>query len=191
MGKLILRSYAVLITLVALILIGQVNRSTQEQVEETVEQPAVLSNEPLPSKSVSPIEEGLFEVVRVVDGDTLIVGDILDKQKQYRVRLIGADTPEVVKSGTPVEPFGQEASEFTKRMIAEAGNKVRIAFDGEQVDRYKRTLAMVYLTMPNGSEVLLNELLIREGLAHARLDFRYSHGQNYPLPLQRLKQEKI
>jgi micrococcal nuclease len=111
--------------------------------------------------------------VRVVDGDTLIVGDKMDKQKQYRIRLIGADTPEVVKSGTMPEPFGQEASDFTKRMIAESNNQVRIAFDGEQLDRYNRTLAMVYLQTPDG-EVWLNELLIREGLAHARLEYRYS-----------------
>ena len=61
-------------------------------------------------------------------------------------------------------------------MIADADHKVCLAFDGEQLDRYDRTLAMVYLTMPDGREVWLNELLIREGLAHARLDYRYSHG---------------
>jgi len=33
---------------------------------------------------------------------------------------------------------------------------------------------MVWLQLSDG-EVLLNELLIREGLAHARLDYRYSH----------------
>jgi len=58
----------------------------------------------------------------------------------------------------------------------QAGNKVRLSFDGEQLDRYNRTLAMLWLKMPNGQEVWLNELLIREGLAHARLDFRYSHS---------------
>jgi len=35
---------------------------------------------------------------------------------------------------------------------------------------------MVYLPMPDGREVWLNELLIREGLAHARLEYRYSQG---------------
>ena len=35
---------------------------------------------------------------------------------------------------------------------------------------------MVWLQLPNGQEVWLNELLIREGLAHARLNYRYSHG---------------
>ena len=110
----------------------------------------------------------------MVDGDTLIVGDGGDGQ--YQVRLIGADTPEVVKANTPVEPFGLEASEFVKQKIADAGGRVRLSFDGDRTDRYGRTLAMVWLQMPNGKEVWLNELLIREGLAHARLQYRYSHG---------------
>ena len=172
MEKLLLRCYAILITFVALILIGLVNQSMQVQVAETPEQSAIISDEPLPSKSKSPIEAGMYSVV---DGDTLIVSDSADKGKQYRVRLIGADTPETVKSGNAVEAFGLDASEFTKQMIAEAGNKVRRAFDGDATDRYNRILAMVYLTMPDGSEVWLNERLIREGLAHARLDYRYSH----------------
>jgi len=127
---------------------------------------------PLPSRSKSPIDAGTHEVVRVIDGDTIIVGDKDVRSKQHRVRFIGADTPETVAPGRKVEPFGLEATEFTKRKIAEAGNKVRIAFDGEEIDRYDRTLAMIYLKMPDGKEVWLNELLIREGLAHARLHYR-------------------
>jgi len=174
MEKLLLRCYAVLITLVALILIGLVNQSTQGRVAETTEQSAVIPYNPLPSRSISPIDAGAWNVVRVVDGDTLIVGDTSDTAKQYRVRLIGTDTPETVKSGSAVEAFGLDASEFTKQMIAESSNRIRIAFDGEQLDRFGRTLAMVYIQTPGG-EVWLNELLIREGLAHARLDYRYSH----------------
>ena len=79
MEKLLLRCYAILITLVALFLIVQVNQETQDQVADTSEQPAFTSHAPLPSKSKSPIEEGMYDVVRVVDGDTLIVGDAMDK----------------------------------------------------------------------------------------------------------------
>ena len=135
-----------------------------------------LDNVPLSSKTKAPITEGLWSVLRVVDGDTLIIGDANDKAKQYNVRLIGADTPEVVKPNTPVEPFGPEASEFTKQKIAEAKNVIRIAFDGDQRDKYDRVLAMVYLPLPNGQEVWLNELLIGEGLARAQTQYRYSKG---------------
>jgi micrococcal nuclease len=135
----------------------------------------VTDNLPLPAKVQAPLTEGIHPVVRVVDGDTIIIGDSTDRSRQYRVRFIGADTPEVVRPNTPVEPFGPEASEFTKQKIAEANNRVRIAFDGDQIDRYNRVLAMIYLPMPDG-DVWLNELLIREGLARAQTQYRYSNG---------------
>jgi len=129
---------------------------------------------PLSSKTKAPITEGVWTVVHVVDGDTIDVGDNVGNK--HRIRLIGADTPETVRPNTPVEPFGPEASEFTKRKIAEASNRVRIAFDGDQTDRYNRTLAMIYLQMPDGNEIWLNELLIREGLARAQTQYTYSKG---------------
>src|SRR5262245_12563409 len=49
-------------------------------------------------------------VKRVVDGDTLILGN------NEWVRLIGVDTPETKHPNKPVERFGKEASAFTKRM---------------------------------------------------------------------------
>ena len=174
MEKLILRCYCVLITLTILLLVWY-NQSAQNQVGESTDRPAFIPSDPLPSRSESPIEAGMWDVVRVVDGDTLIVGDRADPDKQHRVRLIGADAPESVSTRTPVEPFGLEASEFVKEMIAGAGGRVRLAFDGEQTDRYNRVLAMVYLETPDG-EVWLNELVIREGFAVARLEYRYSQG---------------
>ena len=52
-------------------------------------------------------------VVRVVDGDTLVVSIA---GREERVRLIGVDTPETVHPQKPVEYFGKEASAFTKRL---------------------------------------------------------------------------
>ena len=74
-------------------------------------------------------------VVRVVDGDTLL----LDRNE--RVRLIGVDTPETVDPRRPVQRFGKEASAFTKRMVE--GKKVRLEYDQDRVDRYGRTLAIL------------------------------------------------
>ena len=132
-------------------------------------------NLPLPSKVRAPLVAGIYPVVRVVDGDTIIIGDSTNKSRQYQIRLIGADTPETVKPNTPVEPFGPEASAFAKQRIADVNNQVRIAFDGDQIDRYDRVLAMVYLPMPDG-DVWLNELLIRNGLARAQTQYRYSNS---------------
>lgn len=109
------------------------------------------------------LEEGIHEVRRVVDGDTLLLAS------GARVRLQGIDTPETVAENRPVEAWGPEASQFTKDFVHDAGRQVRLTFSLERKDRHDRFLAFVW----NGDE-MLNEELVRAGLAHARLDYRYS-----------------
>lgn len=95
------------------------------------------------------------EVMRVVDGDTIearIDGDVED------VRLIGVDTPETVKPGTPVQCFGERASHFTKRRLT--GRRVRLVFGVERRDVYGRLLAYAYL-----GDRFFNPILVRRGLA--------------------------
>jgi len=110
------------------------------------------------------IPEGEYTVERCVDGDTLLLTN------RVRIRLIGANTPETVKLNAPVEPFGPEASQLTKKMVADHNNKVRITYDGDQIDKWGRTLAMVWFD----DGTLLNEILIEKGLARAEPQYRYS-----------------
>ena len=107
---------------------------------------------------------GEVRVERCVDGDTLLL------EGGVRVRFIGANTPETKKPNWPIEPFGPEAAAFTQKTIEDAGNLVRIEADGDQTDRYGRQLALVYV-----GDTLLNEELIRQGLAHAETQYRYSN----------------
>jgi len=158
-------------------MVGCTDHKTRDHGADTVaEQWSIIPYEPLPSRSTSPIEAGVFEVVRIIDGDTIIVGDSADRENQHRIRLIGIDAPELARGSRPAEPYANEATDFVRQKIEESGNRVRLSFDGEQLDQYRRTRAMVWLKMPDGQEVWLNEMLIREGLALARLDFRYSHS---------------
>jgi micrococcal nuclease len=106
---------------------------------------------------------GVYQVDRVVDGDTLVLSN------QHRVRLIGADTPETVKPGHPVEPYGADAAEFTRRFVA--GGLVRLEFDGPRRDKYGRLLAHVWV-----GDRMLEEELIRAGLARAETGYSYSSG---------------
>jgi len=103
-------------------------------------------------------------VVRVVDGDTLL----LDGNE--RVRLIGVDTPESVDPRRPVETFGKEAAAFTRQLAQ--GRRARLEYDREHTDRYGRTLAYVYLE----DGTFLNAEIIRQGYGHAytRFPFRYA-----------------
>jgi micrococcal nuclease len=100
-------------------------------------------------------------VRRAVDGDTLLLQD------GRRVRLIGVDTPETKREGTPVQAWGPEAHEFTARLVE--GRTVRLEFDRERHDKYDRILAYVY-----ADDKLLNEELLRAGLGRALLKFPYS-----------------
>jgi endonuclease YncB( thermonuclease family) len=118
-------------------------------------------------RAVPDVENGVVE--RCVDGDTLIVR--FDDGTTERVRLIGSNTPETVKPNSPVEPFGPEASAFTKRRVEEAGGAVRLVVDGDRRDKYGRRLAFVYLA---DSEISLNEELVREGFAKAQTQYRFS-----------------
>ena len=120
--------------------------------------------------SVDPIlEEGTFQVQRVVDGDTLLLTN------GSRVRLMGVDTPECVKPNWPVEPFGPEASAYVKKAVAESQYLVKLRLDREREDKYGRKLAYVYVFDPNQKEYrLLNEELIRLGLGRALLTFNYT-----------------
>lgn len=167
-----------LFLVVALFLIGFVSPDLRNKIAEHAESIGIIRSQkdddaPLSSGKKSPLREGTWPVVHVADGDTLDVQD--DEGTKHRIRLIGANTPETVKPNHPIEPYGPEASAFTKKVIAEAGSRVRVAFDGDQLDRYDRNLAMIYLQTTEG-EVCLNELLIRQGLAHAQLQYRFSEG---------------
>ena len=77
----------------------------------------------------------------MVDGDTIVVrttgGD-------RTVRLLGIDTPETVKPGTPVQCGGREASRAMKR-FARVGERVTLITDSGQdtFDRFGRLLAYV------------------------------------------------
>jgi micrococcal nuclease len=82
-------------------------------------------------------------VVRPVDGDTLLASA---QGRTFYVRLLGIDTPETHRPGTPVECGGPEASQAMDA-LAPAGARIRLETDPTQdrVDRYGRLLAYVWL----------------------------------------------
>ena len=110
------------------------------------------------------------KVLRVVDGDTVIVARGGGEQ---RVRLLGVDTPEVAHEGLPGEPYSRVAAEFTKRQISQA-DRIELEIAGDRVDDHGRTLGFLWLWPRNGVEpVDLSEELLRAGLARAIRHFEY------------------
>lgn len=98
-------------------------------------------------------------VLRVVDGDTV---HVQVKGRDETVRLLGIDTPELHKPGTPVE-CGARGAARTLVTLA-SGRRVRLVADPTQDkrDRYGRLLAYVVL---RGTGTDLGEAMVRRGWA--------------------------
>jgi micrococcal nuclease len=112
------------------------------------------------------VQEGFDQVtvVKVVDGDTIRVR--FPDGTVERVRLIGIDTPEVVHPRKPVEHFGREASEYTKKHLE---NKIiHLSYDQNKRDRFGRLLAYVWI-----NDTLYNNQIIRDGYAFAYTKFPF------------------
>ncbi|SEF54966.1 thermonuclease family protein [Paenibacillus sp. UNC499MF] len=95
------------------------------------------------------------KVKRVVDGDTFQL------ENGDKVRMIGCNTPETVKPDSPVEAYGKEASDYTKKRLT--GATVYLFNDAGDTDKYGRQLRYVFI---EGEPVMYNELLLREGYAN-------------------------
>lgn len=113
--------------------------------------------------ALSGLPPGNYEVERVIDGDTLVL------RGHGRVRLQGINCPEIAHDNKSAEPLGDVATSFTQEFIRDAHRRVRIEVDGEPADHYQRWLAFVW-----SGERLLNDELVRAGLARAMLRYDYS-----------------
>jgi micrococcal nuclease len=123
----------------------------------------------LPPVAAAPAQVPTCKVLRVVDGDTVIL--LLDGQA-VRVRLIGVNTPETVDPRKPVERFGREATRFLKELAE--GKSVRVAYEPgpSRLDRYGRTLAYLYL---EPGRLFINREIVarRYGFAYVKYPFQF------------------
>lgn len=113
-------------------------------------------------------------VSNTVDGDTLDV-DVPDSGKRHtRIRLWGVDTPETKHPDKPVEHFGPEAFDFTRRSCLHRTVKLALV-PGHTRDRYGRLLAYVMFDDSNS----LNAALLKGGYAYADPRFPHPHDREY------------
>ncbi len=105
--------------------------------------------------SLSPDASERVKVTRVIDGDTFEASFDGDSR---RVRILQIDTPESVKSNTPVECYAKKASSFTKKKLT--GKRVTLIYSREREDKYGRVLAYVEL-----NDVDFGARLLRNGYA--------------------------
>ncbi len=122
--------------------------------------------------ALNPFKGRFARIVKVVDGDTIVIGSLTNKKRRTKVRLIGIDTPESLRSlYQDVMPFGEEASRYTKKRLPQ-GRRVILIYDKESKDKFERTLAYIYLM--NGE--FFNETLVKKGYAFAE---RYPPNVKY------------
>ena len=111
----------------------------------------------LPAPVTSQADSTTVQVVRVIDGDTIQVCCVFGDR--VKVLYIGVDTPETHHPMRGVEPYGMEAAEANRKLVD--GKTVRLEFDVQQLDRYGRTLAYVYLE----DGTFVNAWLVENGYA--------------------------
>jgi micrococcal nuclease len=119
------------------------------------------------------IKKNYLKIIKVVDGDGLIVENIFNNQ-EFEIRFLGIDAPEL----KPCRKLAQDEREthLAAQFLMELGRKslkylleiappntnVSILVETEnEIDLYGRTLAYVFLE--DGS--CLNEIMIQEGFA--------------------------
>ncbi len=131
------------------------------------------------------------KLVRVVDGDTIIVDP--EGVNTARVRLIGVDTPESVHPDAERNTnYGEVASAHTKTILQNV-ETLYLEFDEELTDQYGRFLAYVWVkdvddtsNKQNIANYMLNGIVLSDGYA---VDKVYMPNAKYADVFAELRQE--
>lgn len=98
-----------------------------------------------------------YELQEVIDGDTI---RIKYNGSSEKVRFLLVDTPETNHETLGEQPYGPEAKEFVKQLLA-GQDTVYLEFDVSYRDKYKRLLAYIYTK----EGISVQEQLLKNGLA--------------------------
>lgn len=122
-------------------------------------------------------QEYTGKVVSITDGDTLTV--LIEDNQQMKIRLAEIDTPE------KDQPFGRKSKDVLSSLVF--GKQVKV--QKVDVDRYKRTVAHVFLLDPKTSDILMNvnKTMVASGAAWVYRE--YSEDQSI-LDLETLAREE-
>ena len=176
-----MRKY-LLVVLVGFLLLGFGFVLGTRQQETTVSNSKVLPSKidslASPLLATNPTKK-LYEVVKVVDGDTI---DVNLDDKIERLRLIGINTPETVDPRKAVECFGKEASEKAKSILT--GKKVALENDPSQDERDKYNRLLKYVFLEDGTS--FNLLMIQEGYAY---EYTYDLPYKYQTEFKQAQKE--
>lgn len=138
-----------------------------------VEQPVTAPLEEFSAFALDVGDADRAAVVRVVDGDTLVVR--ADNGGEEKVRLIGIDAPESVSSDEEENCAEGEAASTHLKESLPAGSTVWLSRDVSDTDRYGRSLRFCWMEEPAAVEdatgfttKCLNARLVSDGWAQAK-----------------------
>jgi micrococcal nuclease len=128
--------------------------------------------------STTSTESSTFEVIEVIDGDTIEVQT--PSCALEKVRMIGINTPETVDPRRPVQCFGKEASNKAKEILKDK----ELYLEGDPMqgerDKYGRLLAYAFIkdstANQNGQNIFFNKYMIEEGYAY---EYTYQTSYKY------------
>lgn len=160
-------SMFLIFAVIATIVLVSANSSLFELRDKREEQSTTITtsvNDDTSTTEETP-ELVMAELVRVVDGDTIIVKKGTD---EVRVRLIGVDTPESVSPNEEENcKEGKLASKYTSSLLKE-GQTLYLEYDKDTKDKYGRDLCYVWLNEDTSDlNNMLNYVLLRDGCAEA------------------------
>jgi micrococcal nuclease len=110
-------------------------------------------------------------VILVYDGDTVRVK--FDDGQEWRVRLIGINTPEIGDARPDVAFKAQLSKRFTFFHLYR--KKIKLTYESKLFDSYGRILAYIW----TDEQELFNKFIITEGFASAYVNFRFSYREEF------------
>ena len=99
---------------------------------------------------------GLYQVLRVADGDTVTIRYPESNTGKLKLRLNGIDAPEHSMHGKPEQPYAKESQALLTKLCSDG---VILQITG--VEKWGRTLAWLYT--PSG--LCINSEMVRQGAA--------------------------
>lgn len=103
------------------------------------------------------MEELVTNLVRIIDGDSIIVDPPYEGEDS--IRLIGIDCPETNYRWRSQGEYGEQAKEYLQTLI-QVGDSILIVPDRDVWDKYRRVLAYVFK-----DDVNINIEMVRAGMA--------------------------
>lgn len=145
----------------------QENKSTEVKQKEVAQIASQNQSNQTPttdSQAVTPTASRIqAKVLEVTDGDTIKVEL---NGKEAAVRFLLVDTPETKHPQHGEQPFGKEASNFTKDLLS--GKTVELEQDvNNGPDKYGRLLYYIYVEGKSVQEMLLEKGLARVAYIYA------------------------